>query len=257
MKATQLVRMPFLPMKLVPGSVLVGIAILIFWLLLSIRFVQFVAPPSQAFTELWLGFSEGWIIPHAQATFTSALIGFGIAIVGGVSIGLVLGVNTFLRNVFEPVLVSGYAVPKIILFPIIIMFVGIGMGAQVVNVFIHAVFPLIILTTAAVREIEPIYIKVGRCFNASPIDFLSKIYLPAIALPLVVALRLAFSLSIVSVILAELFASKQGLGRLLMQAYVVFNMPRMYAIILLLFSVGFVGNLLLWILEKRLRTVAA
>ncbi len=236
------------------GSALVAALAFLLWQVAS-NYLFVVAAPGAAISVLVSGFTQGWIIPHAQATFGSAMVGFGLAILLGVGWGIFLGVSTFWRSVWEPLLLSAYAVPKLILFPIFLIFFGIGFQAQVAMAFIHAVFPLIILTTTGVREINPVFVKVGRSYNVGLADFLTKIYLPAIALPLVVALRMGFSLSIIGVVLAELFASRMGLGRVVMQSYSMLNIPRMYSVILLLFLVAFVGNVFLWVVEKRLRGV--
>lgn len=234
-----------------PGAILVALGALVVWSLSSAN--PFVAPPWVAAQQLVVGFQSGWILPNAASTLSAVMIGFVAAILSGVTVGVLLGASVFFRTTFEPLIYAGYSVPKIILFPIIMMFVGIGVWAQSINAFIHAIFPLIILTSTGVREINPIMVKVGRIFNASLWDFLLKIYFPAIALPLVVALRMGFSLSIASVIMAELFASKEGLGRLLKDSYTMMNFPRMYAVILFIFILGFTGNLLLWRIERSLR----
>jgi len=234
-----------------PGAFLVALGALVVWSLASAN--PFVAPPWVAAQQLVVGFQSGWILPNAVSTLSAVMIGFMAAILAGVTIGVILGASVFFRTTFEPLIYAGYSVPKIILFPIIMMFVGIGVWAQSINAFIHAVFPVIILTSTGIREVSPTLVKVGRVYNVGLWDFLAKIYFPSIALPLVVALRMGFSLSIASVIMAELFASKEGLGRLLKDAYTMMNFPRMYAVILFLFILGFTGNLLLWRIERSLR----
>ena len=121
--------------------------------------------------------------------------------------------------------------------------------------FIHAVFPIIINVMTGIKEVNATHVKVGKSFQANWYQQVTKIYFPSIALSLVVGLRMGFSFSILGVVISELFASREGLGRLIMRRYAVMDINTMFAAILLLFIVAFIGNLLFWILEKKLRGV--
>ncbi len=240
------------------GTVLIGLLAVAGWVILAGSYYGFVvAAPLRSLQILTNGLfgPQPSILPHAISTFSAALIGFGLAIFVGLSGGVFLGVSWYWRAVWEPILLSTYSVPKIILFPIFLFILGIGLWAQVSMAFIHAVFPIIINVMTGIKEVNATHVKVGQSFRASPLQKVTKIYFPSIALSLVVGLRMGFSFSVLGVVISELFASREGLGRLIMRRYAVMDIDTMYAAILLLFIFAFAGNLLFWILEKKLRGV--
>lgn len=242
---------------LVPlGSVIIGVVVIAGWAALAYSPLGFVvASPFASFGILVQGLLgvDPMILPHAVSTFTSVAIGYVLAIVLGLAIGVLLGVSWYWRTVLEPILLSTYSIPKVILFPIFLFILGIGLWAQVAMSFIHAVFPIVINVMAGIREVNPTHVKVGQSFQASPLQKVTKIYFPSMALSLVVGLRMGFSFSILGVIISELVASREGLGRLIMRRYAVMDIGTMFAAILLIFLVAFIGNMLFWLLEKKLR----
>ncbi len=238
------------------GTVLVGVVAVVLWAMLAVSPAGFVvASPLRAVQIMIAGVvgPDPVILPHAVSTFSAAFIGFGLAIAVGLTWGIFLGVSWYWRAVWEPIILSTYSIPKIILFPIFLFVFGIGLWAQVSMAFIHAVFPIIVNVMTGVKEVNTTYVKVGRSFRANPWQMVTKVYFPSIALSLVVGLRMGFSFAILGVVLSELFASREGLGRLIMRRYAVLDINTMFAAILLLFVVAFAGNLLFWLLEKRLR----
>lgn len=240
------------------GTVLIGVVSVAIWVILSNSWIGFVvANPWSALQILAGGLfgPEPAILPHALSTFTAAFLGFGLAITVGLVWGIFLGISWYWRQVWEPIILSTYSIPKIILFPIFLFILGIGLWAQAAMAFIHAVFPIIINVMTGIKEVNATHVKVGKSFQTNGLQMVTKIYFPSIALSLVVGLRMGFSFSILGVVLSELFASREGLGRLIMRRYAVMDINTMFAAILLLFIVAFVGNLLFWLLEKKLRGV--
>lgn len=245
--------------KVVPlGTVLIGVIWVIIWALMSNSPISFVVASPWASIQILANGLFGpdpIILPNAISTFTAALLGFALAIIVGLAWGVFLGISWYWRSVWEPLLLSTYSIPKIILFPIFLFILGIGLWAQTAMAFIHAVFPIIINVMTGIKEVNSTHVKVGRSFQANPLQQVTKIYFPSIALSLVVGLRMGFSFSILGVVLSELFASREGLGRLIMRRYAVMDINTMFAAILLLFIVALLGNLLFWLLEKKLRGV--
>lgn len=229
------------------------VALLIFALWLAAANTRAIASPVATLQVLAGALQEGWMAPHLWATAQAVLVGFGLAVVLGVVIGASLGVSPYWRDVLEPIVVSLYSIPKITLYPVLILFLGLGLESRIGMALIHAVFPLIIATTVGVREINPTLVKLARANRATPLQTLTKLYVPAIAPGLAAGTRLGFSLAIIGVVLAELFASKQGMGFLIRDAYGSYNLERMFALILFLFVIAFAVNLLFWALERRLR----
>lgn len=229
---------------------------LLLWALVPVSFL--VPAPAPTLAVLYEGLvTQGWLLAPLRATFYAVLVGFGIAVVAGVTAGVLLGRSPYWRAVWEPILLNLYSIPKITLYPVLLVLWGTNVESRIAMGFIHAVFPLLISTMVGVAAVRPIHVKVARMVRASTWQTVWKIYFPSMAPLLVSGVRMGFSLGIIGVILSELFAAKEGLGQQLIKSYAILNVERMFAIILLLFVIALGANMSLWALEKRLRARAA
>jgi NitT/TauT family transport system permease protein len=184
---------------------------------------------------------------------TAAEVGTALAIGGiaGVFVGLAIGGSRLLAKAYEPYLYYLGPTPKIIFFPVMIMWFGVGPGSKVAMGAISCFFPIALSTAAGMRQIDKVLIRVGKSFRANAWQMTTKIYLPAMRHPMINGVRLGLGVAIIGTLLAETKLSNQGLGFLIIQAYSLFDMPRMYAMLIALFViaiaanavVGWVGNL--------------
>jgi ABC-type nitrate/sulfonate/bicarbonate transport system permease component len=168
-------------------------------------------------------------------------------LIGGLSglvVGLALGANPFLSRAFERFLYYLGPTPKIIFFPIMIMWFGVGPGSKVAMGTISCFFPVVLSAAAGMRQIEPVLIRVGRSFRANTWQMVTKIYLPAMRQPIVNGVRLGLGVAVIGTLLAETKLSNRGVGFLIINAYSTFDMPRMYALMILLFVVAIGANTL-------------
>jgi len=177
-------------------------------------------------------------------TAGEAATGLAIGAVAGLAVGLVLGANQLLAKAFEPYLYYLGPTPKIIFFPVMIMWFGIGPGSKIAMGAISCFFPIALSTAAGMRQIDRMLIRVGRSFRANAWQMATKIYLPALHHPIVNGLRLGLGVAIIGTLLAEIKLSNRGIGFLIIQAYNVFDMPRMYAMLILLFVIAIGANAL-------------
>jgi NitT/TauT family transport system permease protein len=116
---------------------------------------------------------------HVQGTMWAFILGLIIAVGGGLIIGLSLGSNRLLGEVFEPGLMAFYTVPKVAFFPVILLICGIGLAAQVVFGVIHGIVPVAIFTMNAVRNVRPVFLKTARIHRLSSVQIWWKIILPS------------------------------------------------------------------------------
>jgi len=168
-------------------------------------------------------------------------------LIGGLSglvVGLILGGSRLLAKAYEPYLYYLGPTPKIIFFPIMIMWFGVGPGSKVAMGAISCFFPIALSAAAGVRRVDKVLIRVGRSFRASTWQMATKIYLPAIRHPIVNGVRLGLGVAIIGTLLAETKLSNQGIGFLIIQAYSLFDMPRMYAMLIVLFVLSIGANAL-------------
>jgi ABC-type nitrate/sulfonate/bicarbonate transport system permease component len=123
-----------------------------------------------------------------------------------------------------------------------IMWFGIGTGSKIAMGALSCFFPVALSAAAGMRQIDQTLINVGRSFRARPMQMVTKIYIPAMVAPIVNGLRLGLGVAIIGTLLAETKLSNQGLGFLIIQSYQRFDMPEMYAILIVVFAIAALIN---------------
>ena len=190
-------------------------------------------------------------LPHVQESLLAFGQGFVIAVVVGLLIGVPLGAARFAGEVAEPILVALYSIPKVTLYPVILLIFGIGMPAKVAFGAIHGIVPISIFALNAVRNINPTHVRTARVLRLSSFDFVFKVLIPATLPEIVTGIRVGFSLALIGTLLGEMFGSQRGLGHLLMQAMSLHNIERILALTLLLVAFAAGVNALLLALDRR------
>jgi ABC-type nitrate/sulfonate/bicarbonate transport system permease component len=162
----------------------------------------------------------------------------------GLVVGLVLGGNRFLGAAYESYLYYLGPTPKIIFFPILIMWFGVGPASKVAMGALSCFFPIALSVAAGMREIDKVLIRVGKSFRATTWQMTTKIYIPAMRHPIINGARLGLGIGLIGTLLAETKLSNKGIGYLIIQAYSLFDMPRMYAMLIVLFVLAIGANAL-------------
>ena len=191
--------------------------------------------------------------PHLIETAKAFCIALGFALTLGFLIGVALGLHRFSGEVGEPVLVALYSIPKITLYPIVLLAFGIGMPAKVAFGALHGVVPIAIFTLAAVRNLNPIYVKAARMLRLSPWQITGGVLLPAAVPETFTGVRIGFSLTLIGTLLGEMFASQRGIGFLLMQAIGLHNIRLIMALTLMLVVIAMTASTALLAVDHRLR----
>ncbi|HZQ11878.1 MAG TPA: ABC transporter permease subunit [Pseudolabrys sp.] len=178
---------------------------------------------------------------------TAGEIGMALLIGGGAGllVGLVLGGNRFLSKAFEPYLYYLGPTPKIIFLPIAIMWFGVESPSKIALGTFSCFFPVALNVAAGMRQIDRVLIRVGQSFRASTLQMVVKIYLPAMRHPIINGVRLGFGFALIGVLLAETRLSNKGVGFVIMQADSTFDMPSMYAMLIVLFVLAIGANALI------------
>lgn len=197
-----------------------------------------------------LGREQFW--PHLVETATAFGAGLAISIVGGLVIGLILGFHRLSGDVFDPILTALYSIPKVTLYPMILLIFGIRISAKVAFGTIHGIVPIIIFTMDAVRNIKPVYIKTGRLYRLDPGTMARTILIPAALPEIFTGLRVGFSLTLIGTLIGEMFGSLQGLGFVLMRAIGLHDVKAIMAVTLLLVVFAACINTILLAVDHRL-----
>jgi ABC-type nitrate/sulfonate/bicarbonate transport system permease component len=182
---------------------------------------------------------------HLSVTSYEIAVAMVIGGLSGVAVGIVLGSSRLLQRAYEPLLYYLGPCPKIIFFPVMIMWFGVGPGSKVAMGAISAFFPVALNVAGGMREIDKVLIRVGKSFRANTWQMVTKIYIPAMRHPLINGIRLGLGVALIGTLLAETKLSNRGIGFLVIQAYSLFNMPQMYALLIVLFVIAIGVNALI------------
>ena len=189
---------------------------------------------------------------NVAATADAFALAVLFSLAGGLVIGLLLGLSRFAGDVFDPIVNAITAIPKITLYPVILLFFGLGLSAKVAFGTIHGIFPVIILTMNGVRNIRPVVRKAARVMLLTPLQTVRNVLLPAALPEIFSGMRIGVSLALLGTLVGELFASDRGVGFLLIQSVEHSDVPTVMALTLLLFAVAIVGGTIMLQLDRRL-----
>ena len=179
--------------------------------------------------------------------FLSMALGGAAAVVAGI----VLGSNDFIGRALEPYVNGLASTPKVILFPIFLVAFGIGPAAKVAVGSVACFFPVLLSVIAGTRQINGVYLRVGKSFNLSTLQMARLIYLPALVEPILSGLRIALGVAIIVCLLAEIKISNKGLGYMVAESYKRSRFSEMYAMLLIIFVIAIVGNAVIDRLARR------
>lgn len=194
----------------------------------------------------------GWFWVDVDNTMRAFGAALAIAVVLGLLIGFALGLHRLSAEAMEPMLVALYSIPKITLYPIILLVFGLGMSAKVAFGAIHGVIPVALFTLAAVRGTKPIFVKTGRVLKLDTPTMVRTILFPAAVPEIFTGLRVGFSLTLIGTVLGEMFASQHGLGHLLMNAIGLYNVEVIMSVTFLLVVFAASVNGILLAIDRRL-----
>lgn len=240
-------------------TILALIGVIIFfsiWQTLSVtKLVDpiFISSPSEVLNEFFSMFQNRSIFPHLFMSLEEFAIGFVLATVFGMSLGMLIGWYKKLYITSNPLIYALYSTPIVALIPLIIIWTGLGVAAKVVIVFLAAFFPILINTISAIHNLNPEYVKLAKSFGAKDFDIFKTIALPASVPFTVTGLKIAVPRGIIGMVVGEFFVSNQGLGYLISFYGSTFQTAKLLAVVFLiiLISVTFTGGVSL--LEKNLK----
>ena len=193
-------------------------------------------------------------IVQTGTAFLAALL---IAIGAGLPLGLLLGLHRMSAEVAQPLLLGANSLPKITLYPIVLLVFGIGMPAKIAFGAIHGIVPVAFFTMSACRTIPPILLRSAAALRLSRAQTIRSVLLPAALPEIFTGLRIGFALTLTGTVLGEMFGSQRGLGYLLMTAIGLQNIGIIMAVTLLLVLFAGTVSTLLLAIDRRLHRQGA
>jgi NitT/TauT family transport system permease protein len=235
----------------VPDWLLLIGGILVCWELLHLLLGAATLPsPLRTVRELGLMVSDPDFPKNLAETGIAFLWALMIASLGGLGLGVIFGARHLAGEVAEPILTALYSLPKITLYPVILLTFGLGMSAKVTFGAIHGIIPIILVTMTAVRNIHPVLIRSGRAMRLSGWQSVVYILIPATIPEIMSGLRMGIALTLLGTLIGEMFASSNGIGFMLMQAMGLDDIRKIMALALMLFAFATLINFALLTFER-------
>jgi ABC-type nitrate/sulfonate/bicarbonate transport system permease component len=212
----------------------------------------FMAPPSAIFQAALELIQTGALEKALIQTMWPFAVGMALTVVIGVALGIVMAQWRTLEYVLDPFINALYAIPRIALIPLIILWAGLEFAGKVTILVSVAVFPITVNTYSGIRDVRGAMLEIGRAYGATEWQIFWKIILPA-AIPFIMAgIRLAVGLAIIGIIVAEFFTAISGLGGMIVEYANVFATAKLFVPIIVIALVGVVLTELVMWLERRM-----
>jgi NitT/TauT family transport system permease protein len=234
------------------GRVVAIIAFVGIWqLVAALELVHSIILPAPS-TVLMAGITDfGSFANGLQVTAVEILAGSAIAVFFGVGFGVLIGSSKTAMRVLTPLLDSTFALPWVVFYPLSVVWFGIGSPSKILFAGVHAIFPILLATAAAVSIVDQRYVLLARALGASRRQMYLKILFP-FALPQIIAgLRVGLGLVVIGIIIGEMLSSFGGLGYLISHARETLDAPRVYFGILLGLGLAIGTNAGMSWLERR------
>ena len=191
-----------------------------------------------------------WI--HLAATLERVAMGFGVGAALGVALGLAAGQLTPVRNVIEPLVELLRPIPPLALLPMFIVWVGIGEASKIGFITYATFFPIFLTTVTGVRQIDPLLVRAAQSLGARGVALFTRVILPAALPDILTGLRLGVALAFFVIVISEFIGAEHGLGYLINDGRNFFLVPQMLGAAVVLGLLGYAGNGLVRLLERRL-----
>lgn len=211
---------------------------------------EFVLPAPTAVFDAFMQFRAA-ILDHAMHTLYTTVLGFGFAVIGGVLLGVAVGSSTLVYNGIYPVLIGFNSIPKVAVVPVLVVWFGIGTVPAVITAFLISFFPIAVNVATGLATLEPELEDVLRSLGAKKLDILIKVGFPRSLPYFFASLKVAITLAFVGSVISETIASNEGIGYLMLQASSRFQIPLVFAGLVVIAVMGIVMYAIFAVIERR------
>jgi NitT/TauT family transport system permease protein len=254
--APQARRRPRFKRKFITSWIAVAVLLAVWQLAPGAGLVDktFLPPLSKVLDAWWQLAQSGELWIDVHTSLQRSLTGFGLALLVGVPLGLLIGWYPLAAELLSPVFVIFLNTAAIALLPVFTLILGIGETSKITIIVYASLWPILYNTISGVRTVDPLLIKSARSLGLSHIRLFQKVILPAAVPTIFTGVRLAGAASILVLVTTEMVGAKAGLGYLILNSQFNFQIPSMYAGILTVSAIGVLFNYLLSSLERRFST---
>jgi len=237
--------------------VLTIVSLFLIWELVVILFQvpRFILPaPSVVVRSFWRWRTAIW--GHALQTLYTTLAGFGVAVVFGLVLGWIVGFSNLVYKAIYPVLIGFNSIPKVAIVPVLVIWFGIGTVPAVLTAFLISFFPIVVNVATGLATLEPELQDVLRSLGAGKLQMFRKVGLPRTLPYFFASMKVAVTLAFVGSVISETVASNRGVGYLMIAASSRFDVPLVFAGLLVIAALGIVLYAAFAVLEARLTSWA-
>jgi NitT/TauT family transport system permease protein len=211
----------------------------------------FTSSPSRIAAAGYELFASGTIYGDLAASGLEFFAGYGLAILIGVPLGVLMGWYSRVDAALDPFVSALYATPRIALLPLMLIWFGIGLMSKIAIVFLGAVFPILVNTITGMRTVDADFIKVARSFGSSDRQLFLKVAVPSSVPLLLAGLRLGLGHGLIGIVVGEMFGATKGLGYLISVAGARFQTDKVMVGIIIIAAAGLVMTWILRRVERR------
>lgn len=236
----------------------IGVGLLIWEVLArTVADPKFVSAPSVVVrTLVTRTLADAAVRKAIGMTVYELVLAFVLAVLAGVVVGVLVGFSERVRRSTYPLVLMLYAVPQVTVLPLFVMFFGVGPASKVAFGFTHGIFPIMVNIVAGMRDLNPLFLRAARSMGARRAQILRHVVFPHLVPCLFSGMRLAMAMTLLGVILAELYASVDGVGYFAQLYAESFDSAQLFALILALACIAGVLNELarraeLWFAGRR------
>ncbi|MFD2264904.1 ABC transporter permease [Lacibacterium aquatile] len=230
-----------------------AIGLFVVWEILcrGLAIPEFILPaPSAIAVATWQYWDGIWL--NASHTLYTTVVGFLIAVVFGLALGVAVGASPTLYRAINPIMIGFNSLPKVALVPVLVMWFGIGTVPAIITAFLISFFPIVVNVATGIATLEPELQDVLRSLGATRRDILMKVGLPRSMPYFFASLKVSITLAFVGSVISETVASNQGIGYLMLSASSSFRVPLVFAGLMIIAFMGVAMYLAAALIERRL-----
>lgn len=230
------------------------LAVLVLWEIASRTGIvdrRILPPPTAVAVTIVSMIETGGLLAQAGYTLARFCAGLVFGLIPGTLIGLAMGVSPWTRSIVQPLVAAFYPLPRIALFPLVLILVGLNEKSNVILIALGPLFTMIITTMAAVLNVDPIYKDVAKSFETRPRQLYFDVMFPA-ALPVIMGgFRVSVGLALLNTVAVEFLVADSGLGHVIWNSWTVLSLSQSIAGLVVTAIIGFVLYSLVGAIEKR------
>jgi NitT/TauT family transport system permease protein len=235
------------------GTVSMALFLMLWEAAVALQWVNplFTSSPSRIALAGYAMFADGSIFEHIEVSAHEFAVGYGLAILIGVPVGILMGWYSRVDAVLDPFVSALYATPRIALLPLVMIWFGIGLMSKIAIVFLGAIFPILVNTITGVRTVNADFVKVARSFGSNDWQMFLTVVLPSSVPLLLTGLRLGLGHALVGIVVGEMYGATHGLGFLIATAGARFQTDKVMVGIIIIAAAGVAMTELLRLIERR------